>query len=104
MKEINIGILGFGTVGAGVVEGVLRNGGLIAERTGILPKIGKIADLDIESDRGVNVDPSVLTTDALSVIDDPDIDVIVEMIGGTRLAKEFVLRALEKGKPVVTAN
>ena len=104
MKEINIGILGFGTVGAGVVEGVMRNGGLIAERTGILPKIGKIADLDIESDRGVNVDPSVLTTDALSVIDDPDIDVIVEMIGGTRLAKEFVLRALEKGKPVVTAN
>lgn len=104
MKEIKIGILGFGTVGAGVVEGIINNGELIAQRTGIFPKIGKIADLDITSDRGVKVDPSMLTTDALAVIDDPEIDVIVEMIGGTKLAKEFVLRALKNGKPVVTAN
>jgi len=104
MKEIKIGILGFGTVGAGVVEGVLKNGELIAQRTGILPKIGKIADLDITTDRGVNINPSLLTTDAFSVINDPEIDVIVEMIGGIKLAKEFVLRALANGKPVVTAN
>jgi len=104
MKEVKIGILGFGTVGAGVVEGIQKNGGLMAQRSGILPIIGKIADLDIESDRGVEVDVSLLTTDALSVINDPDIDVIVELIGGVSIAKDFVLKALEAGKPVVTAN
>ena len=104
MKEVKIGILGFGTVGAGVVEGILKNGELMAQRTGIFPKIGKIADLDIKTDRGVKVDPSLLTTDALSVINDPDIDVIVELIGGIKIAKDFVLRALKNGKPVVTAN
>ncbi len=104
MKEVKIGILGFGTVGAGVVEGVLNNGQLMAQRSGILPIIEKIADLDIESDRGVEVDASLLTTDALSVINDPAIDVIVELIGGVTIAKKFVLLALEAGKPVVTAN
>jgi homoserine dehydrogenase len=104
MKIIKIGILGFGTVGAGVVEGILQNGELMAQRTGIFPTIGKIADLDITTDRGVAVDPALLTTDALSVIDDPEIDVIVELIGGLTIAKTFVLRALENGKPVVTAN
>lgn len=104
MKEIKIGILGFGTVGAGVVEGILKNGELMAQRTGIFPKIGKIADLDITTDRGVKVDASLLTTDALSVVDDPEIDVIVELIGGLKAAREFVLRALKNGKPVVTAN
>ncbi|MFA7257819.1 MAG: homoserine dehydrogenase [Kiritimatiellales bacterium] len=104
MKKIKIGILGFGTVGAGVVEAILKNGELMAQRTGIFPMIGKIADLDIKTDRGVKVDKSLLTTDALSVIDDPEIDVIVELIGGLKIAKEFVLRALKNGKPVVTAN
>ncbi|NOU36427.1 MAG: homoserine dehydrogenase [Kiritimatiellaceae bacterium] len=104
MKEVKIGILGFGTVGAGVVEAVLKNGELMAQRTGLFPVIGKIADLDIKTDRGVKVDSSLLTTDALSVINDPEIDVIVELIGGVKLAKDFVLRALKNGKPVVTAN
>jgi len=104
MKEVKIGILGFGTVGAGTVEGLIRNGELIAQRTGIFPRVVKIADLDIESDRGVEVDSSILTTDALSVINDPEIDVIVELVGGVTVAKNFVLKALEAGKPVVTAN
>ena len=104
MKEVKIGILGFGTVGAGVVEGILNNGELMAQRSGILPIIGKIADLDIETDRGVEVDASLLTTDALSVINDPEIDIIVELVGGVTIAKEFVLKALEAGKSVVTAN
>ena len=104
MKTIKIGILGFGTVGAGVVEAILNNGELIAQRTGLLPTIGKIADLDITTDRGVQVDPALLTSDALAVIDDPEIDVIVELIGGLTIAKKFVLRALANGKPVVTAN
>jgi len=104
MKDVQIGILGFGTVGAGVVEGIQKNGELMAQRTGIRPVVAKIADLDIETDRGVTVGEGVLTTDAVSVINDPEIDVIVELIGGVTVAKNFVLRALKNGKPVVTAN
>ena len=68
MKEIRIGILGFGTVGAGVVEGIQKNGDLMTDRTGIRPVVAKIADLDITSDRGIEVPEGVLTTDAMSVI------------------------------------
>ncbi len=104
MKEIRIGILGFGTVGAGVVEGIRKNGALMAERTGIVPVIAKIADLDIATDRGVEVPKGVLTTDAMSVIADEKIDLIVELVGGTTVARTFTLEALRRGKPVVTAN
>lgn len=104
MKDVKIGILGFGTVGAGVVEGILKNGELMAERTGINPVVAKIADLDIETDRGIAIEDGVLTTDAAAVIDGKDIDVVVELIGGVTIAKEFVLRALKNGKQVVTAN
>lgn len=104
MKEIGIGLLGFGTVGAGVVEGLQRNSDLIAKRMGIRPVLRKIADIDLKKDRGVKVAKGVLTTDALAVIDDPSVDIIVELIGGTKIAKEFIVRALKLGKPVVTAN
>ena len=104
MKEIGIGLLGFGTVGAGVVEGLQKKGDVIADRLGAKPVLRKIADLDIESDRGVEVDRSILTRDATSVIEDPDIEVIVELVGGTSAAKDYVMQALKLGKPVVTAN
>jgi homoserine dehydrogenase len=104
MRNVNIGIIGFGTVGAGVVECLLRNGALIAERTGIRPVIAHIADLDIVSDRGVVPPPGSLTTDVSDVLDNPEIDVVVELVGGTGAAKQFVLRALANGKPVITAN
>ena len=104
MKEIKIGIIGFGTVGAGVVEGILKNGDLMAERTGIRPVVTKIADLDITTDRGISLPEGVLTTDANAVIEDPSIDLIVELVGGTTLAKTFTLHALRQGKAVITAN
>jgi len=104
MTTVNIGIIGFGTVGAGVVDCVLRNGELIGARTGINLQISRIADLDIVRDRGVSVADGVLTTDVSAVIDNPDIDVVVELVGGTGIAKEFILRALRNGKPVITAN
>ncbi len=104
MKEIGLGLLGFGTVGAGVVRGLQENGELIASRLGVKLVLRKIADLDLETDRGVTVDEGVLTTDAKAVIDDPEVEVVIELVGGTGVAKEFVLRALEQGKPVVTAN
>lgn len=104
MREIGVGLLGFGTVGAGVVRGLQDNGDLIAHRLGLRLVLRKVADLDIESDRGVNIDPSLLTTDAESVINDPSVDVVVELIGGVKIAKDLILKALELGKPVVTAN
>jgi len=104
MKEIGLGLLGFGTVGVGVVRGLQENGELMASRLGVKLVLRRIADLDLESDRGVTVDRGILTTDAKAVIDDPDVDVVIELVGGTGVAKKFVLRALEQGKPVVTAN
>lgn len=104
MAQINVGIIGFGTVGAGTVELLLQNAETIAARVGAPVVIKKIADLDIQSDRGVVIDPEVLTTDATEVINDPAIDVIVELVGGLDKAREFMLLAMEKGKHVVTAN
>ena len=104
MKEIGIGLLGFGTVGAGVVEALQRNGELVAGRTGVNLVLRRIADVDLDRDRGVVVDRSLLTRDAASVVDDPSVDIVVELIGGTRIARDLILRALRLGKPVVTAN
>jgi len=104
MKEIGIGLLGFGTVGAGVVEGLQRNGDLLAKRLGVRLVLRRIADLDITSDRGVTVDASLLTTDAEALVVDPAVDVVIELIGGTGVARKLVMQALAIGKPVVTAN
>ncbi len=104
MQQVGIGILGFGTVGAGVVEGLQRNGAVLAQRLGAEPVVRRIADLDITSDRGIQVADGVLTTDANAVIDDPQVQVVIELIGGTGVARDLVLRALNQGKPVVTAN
>ena len=104
MEEVGVGILGFGTVGAGVAEGLLRNRNLMAERLGVQIVLRKVADLDITTDRGVAIDPDVLTTDAQSVIADPSVRIVVETIGGTGIARTLVLAALNAGKAVVTAN
>ena len=102
MKELGIGIIGFGTVGAGVADCLIKNGEVIAKRTGVKPVIRKIADLDIVRDRGVKVPQEVLTTDAMEAIE--TCEVIVELVGGTTFAKTIILEALKRGKPVVTAN
>ena len=104
MKTVNIGIIGFGTVGAGVAEAILKNGSLIAKRVGFTPVLKKIADLDITTDRGVELPAGILTTDATAVADDPEIQIVVELVGGTTFAKDIILRALANGKSVVTAN
>lgn len=102
MKELKVGIIGFGTVGAGVADNLLKNADVIAKRTGVKPILSGIADLDITTDRGVKVPKELLTTDGFALIERAD--VIVELVGGTTIAKKFILAALEKGKPVVTAN
>ncbi len=103
-NSINVGIIGFGTVGSGTAKILLENGDLIRERAGFDIVIRKIADLDIERDRGIRLPTGMLTTDVQAILGDPDVDVVVELIGGTHPAKEFILGAIGSKKHVVTAN
>ena len=102
VKEIKIGIIGFGTVGAGVAANILANSDVIASRAGVKLVLAKVADLDITTDRGVRIPEGVLTTAAAEAIREADI--VVELVGGTTVAKKFILDAIRAGKPVVTAN
>lgn len=104
MKTINIGIIGYGVVGAGVATLLTQKKELLEARTGACLTLKTIADIDITTDRGVALGKTLLVTDALEVINDPDIDIVVELIGGDTIAKRFTLKALENGKHVVTAN
>lgn len=104
MRQVGVGVIGFGTVGAGVVGGLQRNRGKLAERLGIDIELRKVADLDIATDRGVAVEPAVLTADAREVVGNPAVDIVVELIGGSGIARELVRDALSAGQSVVTAN
>jgi homoserine dehydrogenase len=104
MKTINVGLLGFGTVGSGMTKILLQSPEVIESRLGATLALKWIADLDLKRDRGVAVDQGILTTDAGEVINDPEVDIVVELIGGYEPAKGFILKAIENGKHVVTAN
>lgn len=105
MKDvINVGLVGFGTVGSGAARILIDNQDSIAHKVGARISIKRIADLDITTPRPVSVDPSILTTDANEIINDPDIDIFVETIGGLKPAGDFIRKALRAGKNVVTAN
>ena len=104
MKQIGVGIIGFGTVGAGVADGLLKHRDVMAKRLGVDIVLKKIADLDIVTDRGVKIEEGILTTDAKSIVSDESVQIVVETIGGTGIAKTLVLEALNNGKCVVTAN
>ena len=104
VKSINIGLLGFGTVGTGVVKILQQNSGVIGKRLGAKLNLKWIADLDIERDRGVKVDKNILTKDASKVLNDPEVNIVIELIGGYEPAKRFILKALNNKKHVVTAN
>ena len=102
MKEFKVGIIGFGTVGSGVAEYLIKNSSVISKRIGLKPVLAKIADIDITTKRKVNVPKEILTTKVSELID--EVDLVVELVGGIEHAKKFILEALSKGKPVVTAN
>jgi homoserine dehydrogenase len=102
VSDVKIGVIGFGTVGAGVVSCLLRNGDVIAKRAGLSLALARVADVDTTRDRGVAVPPGVLINDARKLIRESDI--VVELVGGTTIAKDFILDAISQGKPVVTAN
>ena len=104
MRKISVGIIGFGTIGSGVVKILQDNGDIIKKRLGVIVEVTKIADLDITTDRGIKVNPKILTTDAQEVINHPEVNVIVELIGGYEPARSLILQAINAGKHVVTAN
>ncbi|MDD5120331.1 MAG: homoserine dehydrogenase [Candidatus Omnitrophica bacterium] len=104
MRKINIGLIGFGNIGCGVVKILQQRKTLLAQKIGIEIVVKKICDSDLGRKRDVSVDKKLLTAVADEIINDPQIDIVVELIGGLSPAKEFILAALRKGKHVVTAN
>ncbi len=98
MKRIQIGLLGCGTVGTGVAKLLIENKDLLTARVGADLNLKWVADIDIETDRGIQFPEGVLTTDAQKVLTDPDIDMVIEMIGGDGIAKDFMLQAINNGK------
>ncbi|HEY2774393.1 MAG TPA: homoserine dehydrogenase [Candidatus Binatia bacterium] len=103
-KDIGVGLIGFGTIGTGVVRILRDHATGLRARLGVPLRLARIADLDLKSDRGVKIDKSLMTTDARALIHDPSVDVVVELIGGLQPALSFQLEALKAGKSVVTAN
>lgn len=101
---VRVGLIGFGTIGTGVIKLLQRNRRHLRSRLGAALTLAGVADIDLSRDRGVKVDRSLLTKDAQSLIDDPSVDVIVELMGGYEPARRFVLGAIRAGKSVVTAN
>ena len=104
MREIKVGLIGFGTVGAGVVKILQKNYRLIEKRMGAKIILKRIADIDLKTDRGVKLKPGVLTRRAQDVIEDPEIDIVMELIGGIEPAKTYILNAIRNNKHIVTAN
>ncbi|WP_419661673.1 Hom: homoserine dehydrogenase [Desulfosarcina variabilis str. Montpellier] len=104
MRQVNIAILGCGTVGTGVARLLLENGDIIRDRIGCPLNLKYVADIDTQRDRGINLAPGVMIPDAATAINDPQVDIVVETIGGEGIAKQLMLDAIERGKHVVTAN
>jgi homoserine dehydrogenase len=104
MKKINIGLLGCGTIGTGVAKILINNADLLRSRVGADLNLKYVADIDLNTDRGIRFDNGVFISDAYKVVNDPDIDIIIELIGGEGIARELILKAIDMGKQIVTAN
>ncbi len=104
MESVTLGLIGGGTVGGGVYQALQRNGALIASRTGFEFRVAGVAVRDLTKPRPVDIPSKLLTTDWKSVVENPEVKLVVELMGGTTTARQVVRRALELGKPVVTAN
>ncbi len=103
-RQINVAILGFGTVGSGTYKVLTAHADEIERRTGCRISVSKVADLDWNRPRTILPDESIRTTDAMAAVTDPSIDIVVETIGGVKAARELVLAAIEHGKGVATSN
>ncbi len=104
MKELKVGLLGIGTVGGGTYTVLTRNQAEISRRLGTTVRVVQVADRNLAHAKQVTGGHVAVTDDAFAVVNNPDVDVVVELIGGYTVAKELVLKAIENGKHVVTAN
>jgi homoserine dehydrogenase len=103
-QQVNLGMIGGGTVGSGVYHALQLNGGLIASRIGVSPKIRKVAVKAFDEPRPYPIPESLMTTNWQEVVNDPQVDIVTELVGGTTLARTIILAVLKLGKPVITAN
>jgi len=101
---IPAGLIGFGTVGTGVLKILRRNRSIIAERVGEAIEVVKVADKDLRRKRGISLDRSILTKDPDEILNDPEIPIVIELIGGIEPARSFILKAIKNRKHIVTAN
>ena len=104
MKKINIGLIGFGKIGSGVVKALKSRRKLLKDKSGVDVDIVVICDKDIKSKRPVKVSKSILTRSLGKILYNPNIHIVVELMGGVRPAKDIILESLRQGKHVVTAN
>lgn len=104
MRNIKLGLIGFGNIGTGVVKLLKENADILERRLGTRLILKRIVDIDITSQRIVSVEPQLLSTDVNSIMNDPEIDIVIELVGGYDPALHFITEALNKGKHVVTAN
>jgi len=103
-KSVGVGIIGLGTIGTGVAKVLRRNADVIEQRLGFELTLVRVADLDLETDRGVDLSGVRFDDDAAGLVSDPEVDIVVELVGGYGVAKKFMLDAIANGKHVVTAN
>src|SRR6266404_5029832 len=104
MQQVNLGMIGGGTVGSGVFHAFQLNGALMSSRIGVKVNVRKIAVKAFDEPRPYEIPASLMTTDWHSVVNDPQVDIIAELVGGITLARTMILAALKLGKPVITAN
>src|SRR6266481_2173785 len=104
MQQVNLGMIGGGTVGSGVFHGLQLNGSLMASRIGVQINLRRIAVKAFDEPRPYEIPASYMTTDWQAVVNDPQVEMVAELVGGTTLAKTIILTALKLGKPVITAN
>ena len=104
MRKVTLGLIGGGTVGGGVYQAIKRNGKLMASRLGVKLQIEKVAVRKLKKARAVHIPEALLTTNWSEVATDPKIDLVVELMGGLKTARQVVKQALKNGKSVVTAN
>src|SRR5579875_1202954 len=104
MNVINVGLIGAGTVGCGVIKVLDENRDIIEKRAGIRLEIKKIADIDPERKRPIEISRNLFTTNAWEIIEDKSIPIVIELVGGTTIARDFILGAIRNRKHIVTAN
>src|SRR5271157_440707 len=104
MQQVNLGMIGGGTVGSGVFHALERNGDLLACRVGVRVNVRRVAVKAVDEPRPYAIPTALMTTDWRSVVEDPEVHMVTELVGGTTLARAMTLTALKLGKPVITAN